>query len=178
MGQGSQSPPRERQNWAKPRPVHTHHWVEGWVLFGDQRNCSFSSHLTWMPELTHFPLWNLIWHFSKWEAIRCSILNFMWKKKELRNKSDIWLWISKSIIWHGKYFYLYWIFGFYFEFISVENSCCIQCFTLYPVKRWISALTFKYLFWFHWDKYLALARIWFAFYLYEEPILIRTTRDA
>lgn len=105
-------------------------------------------------------------------------IKFHMKKKELRNKSDIWLWISKSIVWHKRYFYLYWIFGFYFEFISVQTSCRIQCFSLYSAKQWISVLTFKYLFWFHWDKYLALARIWFAFYLYEEPILIRTTRDA
>lgn len=37
------------------------------------------SHLTWTLELTCFPLWNLIWHFSI-EAIRCLILNFMWTK--------------------------------------------------------------------------------------------------
>ena len=104
--------------------------------------------------------------------IKCHV-----KEKQPGNKCALWLWISKPIIWYEKYFYLYWAFGLSSEFISEENSCCIQCFSLYSAKQCSSVWTFKYLFWFHWDKCLALARIWFAFYLYEEPIRIRPTRD-
>lgn len=76
----------EKGGTTKSRPLSTHQWAEFWVLFGDQASHIFffflDSHLTWTLELTCFPLWNLIFDgiFQEWEAIRCLILNFMWKK--------------------------------------------------------------------------------------------------
>lgn len=39
------------------------------------------------------------------------------------------------MISYEKYFYLYWVFGLSSEFISVENSSCIQCFSLFLSTR-------------------------------------------
>lgn len=77
-----------------------------------------------------------------------NIRNSMWKKW---NRVYSLVLDIKIIIWYEKYFYLYWILACLLNSSQWKIQEIVQSNFLF-FSQCISVLTFKYLFWFHWDK--------------------------